>query len=185
MIRKLLMLIGFAVLCSSICLAQDATKKAAPAAAAKPMVSAVAPADLKWGPLPEGTTTGTPSVDAGGDLQIAVVMGDPSKTGHFVIRGKCTDGYKIAPHWHPTTENVTILEGGLALGMGKTFDESKLKALSAGGFASVAPHMAHFAQCKGASIFQVEGSGPFVINFIGAAPVPVQKPAASKPAATK
>jgi hypothetical protein len=185
MTRKLLMLIGFAALCSSICFAQDATKKAAPAAAAKPMATVVAANDLKWGPPPEGAMTGTPSVDPGGDLQIAVVMGDPSKTGRFVIRGKCTDGYKIAPHWHPTTENVTILEGGLALGMGKTFSESKLKTLPSGGFASVPPHMAHFAQCKGAAIFQVEGSGPFVINFIGAAPVPEQKPAASKPAATK
>jgi hypothetical protein len=185
MIRKLLMLIGFAVLCSSICSAQDATKKAAPAVAAKPMATVVASTDLKWGPPPEGAMTGTPSVGPGGDFQIAVVMGDPSKAGRFVIRGKCTDGYKIAPHWHPTTENVTILEGSLALGMGKTFDESKLTALPAEGFASVPPHMAHFAQCKGASIFQVEGNGPFVINFIGAAPAAAKKPAASKKPASK
>jgi len=185
MIRRLLTLIGFAVLCSPICSAQDAAKKAAPAASAKPMTTVVASADLKWGPPPEGAMAGTPSVDPGGDLQIAVVMGDPSKTGHFVIRGKCTDGYKIAPHWHPTAENVTILEGALALGTGKTFDESKLKALSAGGFASVPPHMAHFAQCKGASIFQVDGNGPFVLNFISATPVAAKKPAASEKAPSK
>jgi hypothetical protein len=185
MIRKLLMLIAFAVVCSSICFAQDATKKAAPAAAAKPMATVVASADLKWGPPPEGAMTGTPSVDPGGDLQIAVVMGDPTKAGRFVLRGKCTDGYKIAPHWHPTTESVTILEGTLALGTGKTFDESKLNALSVGGFASVPPHMAHFAQCKGASIFQVEGNGPFVINFISATPATAKKPTASKKAVSK
>jgi len=183
MTRKLLMLIGFAALCSSICFAQEAAKKTAPAA--KPMPTVVAANDLKWGPPPEGSTTGVPSVDAGGDLQIAVVMGDPSKAGSYVLRAKCTDGYKIAPHWHPTTENVTILEGGLALGMGKTFNESKLSTLPATGFASVPPHMAHFAECKGATVLQIEGNGPFVINFIAAAPVPAKKPAASKPAATK
>jgi hypothetical protein len=101
MIRRLLMLIGFAVLCSSIRSAQDATKKAAPAAAAKPMATVVASADLSWGPPPEDAMAGTPSVDPGGDLQIAVVMGDPSKAGRFVLRGKCTDGYKIAPHCIP------------------------------------------------------------------------------------
>src|SRR5579863_792991 len=180
MIRRLFMLLGGVALAASVSAAQEAPKKTA-APAAKPMVSAVAPDDLKWGPLPPSATKGTPSVDPGGDLQIAVVYGDPSKPGYYVLRGKCTDGSKIAPHWHPTTENVTILKGSVALGMGTTFDESKLKALPAGGFASVPPHMAHFAQCKGDTIFQVDGSGPFVLNFIS----PASAPAKAKAPASK
>ena len=180
MIRRLFMLLVGVVLAASISLAQDAPKKAA-APAPKPKVSAVAPDDLKWGPPPASAVKGTPSVDPGGDLQIAVVQGDPSKQGYYVLRGKCADGYKIAPHWHPTTENVTILQGSVALGMGKTFEESKLKALPAGGFASVPPHMAHFAQCKGDTIFQVDGDGPFVLNFIS----PVSAAAKTKAPASK
>jgi quercetin dioxygenase-like cupin family protein len=180
MIQRLFVLLVGVALAASVCLAQQAPKKAA-APAAKPKVTAVAPDDLKWGPPPAGAMKGTPSVDPGGDLQTAVVYGDPSKPGYYVLRGKCADGYKIAPHWHPTTENVTILRGSVALGMGKTFDESKLKALPAGGFASVPPHMAHFAQCKGDTIFQVDGSGPFVLNFISATPAPAKtKAPASK-----
>jgi len=35
-----------------------------------------------------------------------------------------------------------------------------------GGFFWAAPHMRHFAECKGDTILQVHGVAPFVINFV-------------------
>src|SRR3954468_16457940 len=63
--------------------------------------------DLKWGPAPDALPAGA---------QAAVVDGDPSKAGLFVVRVKFPDGYKVMPHWHPTDEGVTVLSGTLKAG---------------------------------------------------------------------
>ena len=68
--------------------------------------------------------------------QFAVLEGDPSaSSGDFTIRIKMPDGYRIAPHWHPKRENVTVLRGDLKVGMGDTFDTSKMGDYPAGSFA--------------------------------------------------
>src|SRR4051812_41863405 len=69
----------------------------------------VTPADLKWQAAP-------PSLPKG--AKVALLEGDPSKKGPFVMRVKLPDGYKIAPHTHPQDERVTVLSGTLYLGMG-------------------------------------------------------------------
>jgi quercetin dioxygenase-like cupin family protein len=110
---------------------------------------------------------GTPSVEMGGTVRIAVLQGDPMTAGHsYTLRLSCTDGTKIAPHWHPTTENVTVVKGAAAVGMGSKWDDAALKDVPTGGFFWAAPHMVHFAECKGDTILQVHGIAPFVINFV-------------------
>ena len=37
------------------------------------------------------------------------------------------DGYKIAPHTHPTDEIVEVKQGTFLVGMGDTFDVEKTK----------------------------------------------------------
>src|SRR5262245_58725822 len=77
-------------------------------------------ASLKWGDAP-------PSLPPG--AKAAVVSGDPSKPGPFVVRLQVPSGYKIAPHWHPGDENVTVFSGTVAIGMGDTWDDSKLMSV--------------------------------------------------------
>ena len=139
-------------------------KKAAPA-----MATVVAMGSEKWGDIPAAALVGTPSVEMGGKLQLAVVQGNPMAPGQpYTLRLSCTDGTKIAPHWHPTTENVTVVKGTFAIGMGSKWDNAALKELPAGGFASAPARMRHFAKCKGDSVVQVHGLGPFVVNFVEA-----------------
>src|SRR5262245_36959138 len=64
----------------------------------------VRPSEIKWGPAPPGLPPGA---------QFAVLAGDPTKSVPFVIRAKLPDGYKVPPHWHPSDENVTVLQGTL------------------------------------------------------------------------
>jgi len=137
--------------------------------AASPMAVVVPSGSEKWGDIPAEAMVGTPSVEMGGKVQMAVVQGDPMKAGTpYTLRLSCTDGTKIAPHWHPTTENVTVVKGTFALGMGSKWDPAALKDLPAGGFASAPARMRHFAMCKGDSVVQVHGLGPFVVNFVEA-----------------
>src|SRR4051794_3116973 len=92
--------------------------------------------DMKWGPAPNVFPKGA---------QIAVVSGDPFKDGPYVLRLKMPSGYKIAPHNHPTTENVTVLSGNFHIGMGDKFDETKAMELSAGGYGEAPAKMNHYA----------------------------------------
>jgi hypothetical protein len=123
----------------------------------------------EMGDIPAAAMVGTPSVEMGGKIQLAVVQGNPMVAGlPYTLRLSCTDCTKIAPHWHPATENVIVIKGTFALGMGSKWDPGALKDLSPGGFASAPARMRHFAMCKGDSILQVHGMGPFVVNFVEA-----------------
>jgi quercetin dioxygenase-like cupin family protein len=123
-------------------------------------------AELKWGDPP-------PVLEKGASF--TVVSGDPGKTGMFVVRLKMPAGYKIAPHWHPTDENVTVLSGTFALGMGEKFDKTTMKALPVGGYALLPAEMRHFAMAKTAATVQVHGQGPFVLNYVNPADDPSKR----------
>ena len=58
--------------------------------------------------------------------KLAVLVGDPSKPEPFTLRLQMPDGYKIAPHTHPTDEHVTVLSGVLRAGMGTKWDDKAL-----------------------------------------------------------
>lgn len=145
----------------SLILAQgdkDKAKKAqAPAGKAEQSHTMIAPNDVKWGPAP-------PSLPAG--AQLAVLSGDPSKAEPFAIRLKAPDGYKIMPHWHPTDENVTVLEGTFAMGTGDKFDQAAAHEMTAGSFVRMPKGTRHYAMAKGETVVQVHGVGPFVLNYV-------------------
>jgi hypothetical protein len=126
----------------------------------------VAAPEIKWGPAP-------PVLEKGAEF--AVVSGDPSKAGPYVIRLKIPAGFKIAPHWHPTDENVTVISGTFALAMGEKFDPAALKDLPAGGYALMPAEMRHFAQAKTAATVQVHGVGPFALNYVNPADDPSKR----------
>lgn len=114
-----------------------------------------------------------PSVPPGAKL--AVISGDPSKPEMFTIRLQFPNGYKIAPHWHPTDEHVTVLSGTFAAAMGKTWDDKALATLPAGSYAVMAATMPHYATARGATVVQVHGMGPFVLNYVNPADDPSKK----------
>jgi len=121
---------------------------------------------LKWGDPP-------PSLPPG--AKVAVVSGDPTKEGPFVIRAQMPAGYKIAPHWHPGDENVTVLAGTVAFGMGDTFDESKMQPASVAGYVGLPGGMHHYFMAKSPATIQVNGNGPFIVNYINPADDPSKK----------
>jgi quercetin dioxygenase-like cupin family protein len=119
--------------------------------------------DFQWGPAPPVFPPGA---------QMAVLEGDPSSNGEFTVRLRFPNGYKIAPHTHPTIENVTVLEGTFLAGMGTTFDESAMKAYGRDGFASIPANHAHFAMARGRTIVPVHAIGPFVLTYVNPADDP-------------
>ncbi|GAC1619006.1 MAG: hypothetical protein PVS2B2_04260 [Candidatus Acidiferrum sp.] len=124
--------------------------------------------DLKWSPLIKG-------------CEMAPVSGDASAEGApFVIRVRCADGAKIPAHWHPADEYLTVLKGTFLVGVGETFDESKLQTMNVGNFMAMPKEMRHFATNKGGTIVQVHGTGLFKVNWVNPAEVlPPDAPAAT------
>jgi quercetin dioxygenase-like cupin family protein len=140
-----------------------ATAQSAPRAALAS--SAAARGDLQWGPAPAVFPPGA---------EIAVLEGDPSKAEPFTVRLRFPNGYKIPPHTHPTTENVTVLTGTFLAGMGTTFIESDLQALGRDAFASVPANHAHYAMARGLTVVQVHAIGPFILTYVNPADTPKQ-----------
>jgi quercetin dioxygenase-like cupin family protein len=116
-----------------------------------------------------------PALPAG--AEVAVLAGDPTVAGsQFTLRVKMPVGYKVAPHWHPSDEHVTVLQGALMVGMGDKFDEASMKTLTAGSFAAMPKEMRHYVQAKEATIIQVHGSGPFALTYVNPADDPRKPP---------
>jgi quercetin dioxygenase-like cupin family protein len=116
------------------------------------------PDKIPYGPVPSFVPAGA---------QLAVIEGDPAAaTGDFTVRLKMPDGYRIPPHWHPNRENVTVISGNFKVGMGDTFDESKMMTVGAGSFAYLDPSMHHYAMASGAVVVQVHGMSPLQFNYV-------------------
>jgi quercetin dioxygenase-like cupin family protein len=120
-------------------------------------------AQLTWG-------EGPPSLPKGGLM--AVLSGDPTKHGEYTLRAKLPAGYKIAPHWHPTDEHITVLSGTVAFGMGDKAAEAEMKALPVGGYALMPASMHHYFAVRAPAVVQIHGVGPFEINYINPADDP-------------
>jgi hypothetical protein len=136
-------------------------------AAPAPQQNAFSPDQINFGPVP-------PALPAG--AQLAVLEGDPmSASGDFTIRLKMPNGYRIAPHWHPKRENVTVISGSFKVGMGDSFDPSKMTAFPAGSFAYLDPSMHHYGMAVGETVVQVHGVAPFQINYVNPSDDPSTK----------
>ena len=81
--------------------------------------------EVKWGPAP-------PNIPAG--AQIAVLAGNPTLHGPYVVRLKMPAKYKVPAHYHPKDETVTAISGDFHVGMGENSTCKKGLVLNAGGF---------------------------------------------------
>ena len=147
------------ILTSTVLLvAMAATSAVVPSAA-----PGVMQAQLKWGPAPPVFPRGA---------EMAVMLGDPTGTGPFTVRLRMPDGYRIAPHTRPTDEHLTVVSGTFRVGMGRTADTTKMKALAPGGVVTAPAGHAHYAAAQGETVVQVSATGPFALTYVNPADLP-------------
>src|SRR5262249_30216515 len=60
--------------------------------------------------------------------RLAVLVGQPSEPGPYVIRVKVPRGVKLMPHTHPEDRIYTVISGIFYSGLGGEFDADKLEA---------------------------------------------------------
>jgi hypothetical protein len=54
--------------------------------------------------------------------RLAVVVGQPTEPGPYVIRVKVPSGVKLMPHRHPEDRVYTVISGVFYIGLGDEFD---------------------------------------------------------------
>ena len=161
--QEVIMKIALPTLIAAIAVAGVATT-----APADPMKghTIVPPQEIKWGPAPAVLPAGA---------EAAVLFGDPSKEGLFVLRLKLPAGYRVAPHTHPVDEVITVISGTFRMGMGQSADQRKAQALPAGSFFALPPGVAHYVSTNEETVVQISTVGPWGLTYINPTDDPRQK----------
>ena len=100
-------------------------------------------------------------VDARG-AQNAVVVGDPSKPGFYMVYTKWTKGNHFShPHFHPNDRYIVVLQGTWWVGSGPKFDPANTTPLPAGSFVTHFGKQVHWDGAKDEeTVLLIMGEGP-------------------------
>ncbi len=134
-----------------------------PEAAAPQPATPAASDQLQWGKAPPGLPEGA---------EVAVLKGDPTKPGPYTVRVRMPDGYRVPPHSHPTDERLVVLSGVLLVAHGPNMRTSGPATLEAGAKLELAGGTPHSVTARGATIIEIESTGPFEITYLNQADDP-------------
>lgn len=128
------------VVSASSCFAADIDRSAA---------DFITPANIKW------------VKNAAGTNESAVLFGDPSKPGPYVVRIKWLPGNMSRPHFHPNDRFFAVLSGTWWVGTGEVFDPNSTVPVPAGSYVIHYANKVHYDGAKdGEAVIQVWGMGP-------------------------
>jgi len=98
--------------------------------------------------------------------QNAVVVGDPNKTGFYMVYTKWTKGNHFSrPHFHPNDRYIVVLQGTWWVGTGPEFDPAKTTPMPAGSFVTHFAKEVHWDGAKDEdAVLLIMGEGPATAN---------------------
>ena len=105
--------------------------------------------------------------------RLAVLVGDPTRTGPYVIRVRLPGNVRMMPHRHREDRIYTVMSGVFYIGTGNVFDESKLVAYGPGSLVVLPKGTAHFHWARsGEYVTQITAFGPLGIDYVDQADDP-------------
>ena len=100
-------------------------------------------------------------------VQTAVISGDPSKPGLYVLRVKFPPGVMTRPHVHNQDRLVAVLQGTWWVGTGAAFEPDKTVPLKAGSFMKHPAGAEHYDGAKDEEVIvQIVGMGSASTTFV-------------------
>jgi quercetin dioxygenase-like cupin family protein len=121
------------------------------------MFRSVLPEDIEWKPFPAFPPS----------ARLAVLVGDPTGPGPYVIRVKLPAGVKLMPHVHPEDRVYTVISGVFYIGLGEHFNSAKLEAYPPGSVVVLPGGTPHFHWARsGAYVTQVTAIGPLGLEYV-------------------
>ena len=106
------------------------------------------PKDIKWVEGSEGAAQ-------------AVLHGDPSKPGLYIVLTKWHAGHMSRPHFHPNDRFITVLSGTWWVGAGTKYDPASTRPVPAGSFVTHFGKGIHYDGAKDEDVvLEILGEGP-------------------------
>lgn len=134
-----------------------ADKRVRPHQLEQAVFRAILAEDIDWQPF----AAFPPSV------RLAVLIGQPSQEGPYLIRVKVPRGVKLMPHKHPEDRTYTVISGVFYIGLGDQFDAEKLEAYPPGSVIVLPGDTSHFHWAKSCEyITQVTAIGPLGLEYV-------------------
>ena len=100
-------------------------------------------------------------VDGGNGAKNAVLLGDPSKPGLYIIMVKWSPHHMSRPHFHSTERYITVLSGTWWIGTGPKYDPDSTYPVSAGTYVVDHAGGIHYDGAKDAEcVLEIVGMGP-------------------------
>jgi quercetin dioxygenase-like cupin family protein len=116
----------------------------------------ILPEDIQWGPFSAFPAS----------ARLAVLVGEPTKEGPYLVRVKMPAGVKLMPHKHPEDRIYTVISGIFYIGLGERFDEENLMAYPPGSVVVLPGETWHFHWAKsGEYVTQVTAIGPLGLEY--------------------
>ncbi len=98
--------------------------------------------------------------NAGGAKQ-AVLVGDPSKPGLYIVLTKWTPHHMSHPHFHPNDRYITVISGTWWVGTGSKYDPNSTTPIPAGSFVTHYGKQIHYDGAKDEEVtLEIVGMGP-------------------------
>jgi hypothetical protein len=127
---------------------EPARPDANPASLNPAAISFTLPKDIKWVEQPNGAIN-------------AVLRGDPSKPGPYIVLTKWTAHHMSRPHFHPNDRYVVVLSGTWWVGTGNHYDPDSTVPMPPGTFAVHYGKQVHYDGAKdGDVVLEIVGDGP-------------------------
>jgi hypothetical protein len=99
--------------------------------------------------------------NAAGTQETAVLFGDPTKEGPYVIRLRWLPGNMSRPHFHPNDRFFVVISGTWWLGTGEKYDPNSTVPVKAGTYVFHRGKEIHYDGAKDEpAVIQVWGMGP-------------------------
>ena len=97
----------------------------------------------------------------GNGSERAVVVGDPSKPGLYVVLQKWLPHNNSRPHFHPNDRFITVISGTWWVNTGAKYDLEGMKPVPAGSFVTHFGKEIHYDGAKDTEcILEIVGMGP-------------------------
>lgn len=99
--------------------------------------------------------------------RLAVLVGDPTQPGPYLIRVRVPAGERFMPHTHREDRVYTVISGVFYIGLGERFDEKRLTACGPGCVLVLPGGQPHFHWAKsGEYVTQVTAIGPLGLTYL-------------------
>jgi quercetin dioxygenase-like cupin family protein len=116
----------------------------------------ILPEDIQWKPFSAFPAS----------ARLAVLVGEPTQEGPYLIRVKVPSGVKLMPHKHPEDRIYTVISGVFYIGLGDRFEPENVRAYPPGSVVILPGNTWHFHWAKsGEYVTQVTAIGPLGLEY--------------------